>query len=109
MDDAVRIIKSMGYSVRFGHWRPRRLSEKEVVRCPHCGRQTNGLGLEPYCRGHTSWEPAARGGKTVCVVLQNGEPVCSAAAYCSLEDSFCYRIGRAISAGRALKKLVEGT
>jgi len=59
-----------------------------------------------YQRGETAWTPSEHGGYTQCFVY-DGERNLKATgiAECSPLDSFCYRIGRAISRGRALKSL----
>lgn len=50
-------------------------------------------------------KPAVRGGMTICTV--EGEDsagrklIGRGAAFCSLHDNFCYRIGREIAEGRA--------
>jgi hypothetical protein len=79
--NSVNVIKEMGYSVRFEHWRPRRFGDS--------------LRLCRYMRGVTKWEPHPRGGWTFCAVLRNGEEVAvvTGEASCSMRDSFCYRLG----------------
>lgn len=62
--------------------------------------------LKRYHRGQTDWTPAARGGSTVCRVTDaDSNPVSSGRALCSLQDAFCYRLGRTIAKGRAMKGL----
>lgn len=57
-----------------------------------------------YSRCKTDWQPTARGGKTEChLVLDNGSEIVGTAE-CSVQDNFCYAIGREIAKGRALKK-----
>ena len=58
-----------------------------------------------YCKG---FPPRARGGKTICYLYKdcgNEGPVGASAAVCSMSDNFCYRTGRDIALGRALKAL----
>jgi hypothetical protein len=100
----VQRIKEMGYSVRFEHFRPKAL--QGVKR-----KATYTLGFLRYMRGVSSWEPYPRGGLTLCKIFKDGqeEPVVEEKAECHIRDSFCYRLGRLISAGRALKELQELT
>lgn len=58
-----------------------------------------------YRRGWSDWEPTPRGGMTECYVKRGDEVVATGVAVCSKKDAFSYRIGRAISRGRALKSL----
>jgi len=61
-----------------------------------------------YRRGQTEWEPAPRGGITECGIYdRDGICITYGKARCSLKDAFCYRVGREISRGRALKSLRE--
>jgi len=58
-----------------------------------------------YTRGESDWEPAIYGGLTICYIYHNDKMVAIGNAQCSTKDQFCYRIGRTIARGRALKKL----
>jgi len=58
-----------------------------------------------YTRGKSDWEPAIYGGLTICYVYRGDEMVAIGEAQCSTKDQFCYRIGRMIARGRALKEL----
>jgi hypothetical protein len=59
-----------------------------------------------YQPGNGNGEPSPRGGYTVCDVYDSkGNCVSRGCAECSHKDSFCYKIGRDISRGRALKAL----
>lgn len=50
------------------------------------------------------WQPSGRGGYTICYVYNpDGELVSTGMAHCSKQDHFCYRLGRDIARGRALK------
>lgn len=54
----------------------------------------------------TKWEPSPCGGYTTCVIYDDeGREAAIGIAECSPLDSFCYRIGRAIALGRAMKRL----
>jgi hypothetical protein len=71
--------------------------------------ETNPTLLLRYFPGDTLWKPASRGGWTICEVLDRyGDIVAHGEAHCSLKDAYCYRIGRDISRGRALKVLQTG-
>jgi len=64
--------------------------------------------LHHYQQGQSEFEPAARGGETHCFVKDaDSRVVATGVAHCSLKDTFCYRLGRNISKGRALKRLTE--
>lgn len=64
-----------------------------------------------YKRGISKWLPSERGGYTFCYVYDDsdkgGELLTTGRADCSPLDAFCYRIGRRIARGRALKALGE--
>jgi len=54
----------------------------------------------------TRWVPRERGGYTLCTIRDDdGSELAIGVAECSPLDPFCYRIGRAISLGRAMKRL----
>jgi hypothetical protein len=56
----------------------------------------------------TAWEPLPRGGYTLCTIYDDDEnELAIGVAECNPLDSFCYRIGRAIALGRAMKKLTS--
>ena len=62
--------------------------------------------LHHYQQGQTEFEPAARGGETHCFVKDADNRVISTGiSHYSMKDTFCYRLGRNISRGRALKRL----
>ena len=65
---------------------------------PHT--KTNGVRVKP------KFKPAERGGLTTCTLI-DGETATVGHATCSEKDAFCYRIGREIAYGRALKRLEE--
>jgi hypothetical protein len=60
-----------------------------------------------YTRGESKWEPTIYGGLTICYVYRGDEMVAIGEAQCSTKDQFCYRIGRMIARGRALKNLQQ--
>jgi hypothetical protein len=66
----------------------------------------HGRGLH-FRRGeHSGWTPSPRGGYTICRIYTNDNELLAAGlAECSPRDSFCYKLGRDISRGRALKAL----
>lgn len=56
--------------------------------------------------------PETKGGKTEVIIQvfdEHGDPLAKfvGVALCSMKDNFCYRIGREIAFGRALKQLDE--
>ena len=85
-----QVDKLNGYQMRYEHYR---------LRC-------DGGGLDRYHRGRSDWQPAERGGCTFCTIAdEDGITLVIGAAKCSRKDAFCYRIGRQIAKGRALKAL----
>jgi hypothetical protein len=62
-----------------------------------------------YQRGISKWTPNTNGGTTFCFVFQGDRAVAHGIAECSIKDAFCYRIGREIAKGRALKLLGQPT
>jgi len=65
-------------------------------------------GYDQYQKGLSGWRPGSHGGLVICTIYNNdGVGVCCGKATCHTEDVFCYRIGRDIAKGRALKKLAE--
>jgi hypothetical protein len=58
-----------------------------------------------FQRGTSQWTPMPRGGYTRCYVYDQDYLMATGLAECSPRDSFCYKIGRDISRGRALKAL----
>lgn len=70
----------------------------------HVGRHGRAYHFQ---RGRTkTWQPSERGGYTLCFIYNDeGEVVATGVAECSKLDHFCYRLGREISRGRALKTL----
>lgn len=64
-------------------------------------REDNGPIYRPGTAPHT------HGGKTVCRVYDGEVIVATGTAWCSINDPFSYRVGRAIARGRALKVLEE--
>lgn len=58
-----------------------------------------------YTRGESKWEPTHYGGLTICYIYSGDHLVALGEAQCSTKDQFCYKIGRAIAKGRALKEL----
>jgi hypothetical protein len=87
--DPIGVLRQAGYEVRFEHWRP----------------MDGQPGLGRYMRGVTKWTPAPRGGLTICKAMSADGVARVAKADCSVRDSFCYRLGRLISAGRVLSDL----
>lgn len=89
------------------------LPEGHYVRFTHYRFYTNLAGepvtMAHYKRGETKWNgygPYPRGGATVATIYNSdGDVVATGKADCSLSDAFCYKLGMAISKGRALKKL----
>ena len=61
--------------------------------------KANGFFSDPHYTRH----PFARGGKTVCVITLDDGAQFRGTAVCSMSDAFSYKIGRAISHGRAVK------
>lgn len=114
----VNIIKAKGYWVTFKHYRfPKwewQLVIAKVVQIAYAvygygdiykGRHGEALR---YFRGISEWEPAECGGYTLCGVFDaDGQPLAAGLAECSPRDNFCYRLGRVIAAGKALKVLEE--
>lgn len=88
-----------GYHIRFKHWR---IITKD---------DGSPLTLAPYRRGQSKWGkngPHPRGGATVATVYNyDGKEIVAGMAGCSMLDAFSYKIGMAISGGRALKKLQD--
>lgn len=81
--------------VTYEHWRPAQAGDGTAYR---------------YFIGRSKWKPNSRGGFTTCrieVSFDNREYIVVGRADCSKKDAFCYRIGRAISYGRALKSLIR--
>ena len=95
------------YRINFEYYRVPRFRE-----VPTKGRPADCILLR-YFRGEgfqTTPAKGARpkGGATVCNITANGKQW-SARAYCSHSDNFCYKRGRDISLGRALKLYNEET
>lgn len=61
------------------------------------------LDLRYYNRRKSEWQPSTKGGKTECHLVLEDDTEIVVDAECSLKDNFCYRIGRLISFGRAMK------
>lgn len=77
----------------------------------HCRIDKATGDLQAYPTGDKpDWIPAERGGATVCIVLRGDKVLGRGVSGCSKLDPFCYRIGRAIARGRALRDagLLEG-
>lgn len=90
--EKIQVEKTNGCTLRFDHFRFRKGDE-------------SGKFLR-YHRGRSSWKPTERGGATFCFVYdENGEICAHGLAECSVKDAFCYRLGREIARGRALKML----
>lgn len=67
------------------------------------------FSLYRYYRDKDKMKPNEKGGKTICYIRDpNGNNIAVGEATCSMSDNFCYRIGREIALGRALKKLENG-
>lgn len=78
----------------FRHWRTIRGFKKITAR---------------YYRHASPWEVGEHGGRTECDILDDeGKVLSSGVAVCSVDDSFCYKRGRDISFGRAMKNLPGG-
>lgn len=74
-------------------------------RWEYCG--DNNYVIAPYSRTLKQFYPESNGGETEChLVLQDNSEIIGIAE-CSLKDNFNYKIGRAISYGRAMKKYHE--
>lgn len=74
-------------------------------RWEYCG--DDNYILAPYSRTLKRFYPESKGGETEChLVLRDGTEIVGV-AQCSLKDNFCYRIGREIALGRALKKYAD--
>lgn len=74
------------------------------VRC----EKLAGGRLYHYQRGKSKWEPHTKGGLTVCSIWDGDSSLLGRGfAVCSKRDAFCYRIGREIARGRALKALAR--
>lgn len=94
--------------VKFEHYRvPENTSYMQKKGAP------NYMALAAYSRGdgfvndHLSEvKPYPRGGLTICTVEKGGVGG-TGDATCSMSDSFCYRVGRAIAFGRAILNLAE--
>ena len=90
-----------GYHIKFTHYRVITMSDGSPV--------TMAL----YRRGVSKWHarnagPYPRGGATIATIYNlDGEEVAVGVSDCSMLDAFSYKIGMAISSGRALKKLAE--
>lgn len=61
--------------------------------------------LKVYNQSHPTFEPAHNGGATICRILDDEGNIIEGFALCSYADNFCYKRGRDISLGRALKLL----
>lgn len=65
--------------------------------------------LKYYQRKESTWMPQPKGGYTECVVWvgegDERERISIGWALCSEKDNFCYRVGRQIAKGRALKAI----
>lgn len=60
--------------------------------------------LRRYRRGMKDFEPHVKGGKTVATVVDDAGNEFIGVSRCSLEDNFCYAMGRRIAIGRAMKE-----
>ena len=88
-----QVDKLNGYQMRFEHYRYPRGGDMTMTR---------------YHRGRSLWPPAERGGHTMCYIEDEaGTLLGLGVARCSMKDAFCYRIGREIARGRALKVLTK--
>lgn len=66
----------------------------------------HGVALR-YYRGQTWWTPTERGGYTECMLTIGDVMVGYGVAECSRKDQFCYKTGREIAFGRAIKSIGE--
>jgi len=88
--DKVQVHRHNGSGIYFEHYRYPQ-GRDELIR---------------YHRGRSPWQPAERGGYTMCYIVENDGAIGGIGiARCSEKDAFCYRIGRTIARGRALKAL----
>jgi len=85
-----------------------------TYRVPNKGRPSV-IDLHRYERGKgflmdlfNIGSPRSKGGCTICDLTINGNTY-TARAFCSHSDNFCYRRGRDISLGRAMKLYNEET
>lgn len=76
-----------------------------TIRVPRKGQPSSRL-LYRYRRGEgfteITNEPRSKGGLTLCTITC-GDQAITAVAACSHSDNFCYKLGRDISLGRAMK------
>ena len=100
--------------IKFTHWRlpdlhferaSRGMPDKEnlIEYSKGNGFYVSDPGGEQY--KFDGLKPCARGGKTVCNIIDDSDKlekvIATGVAYCSMSDNFCYRIGRRIALGRA--------
>lgn len=90
--------------IYYRHYRyPREL--KDVL--PSSG---NGPAPPRYFRSAPPFKPLERGGKTVCIILDEETGVETVGvSHCSLSDQFNYERGRRIAHGRAVAMLALGS
>lgn len=95
------------YRFVYKHFRPKNCWENfSDAETRELGVSKNlAIPLYHYQRGQSGWKPAVHGGLTACYVYNGDTVVATGEAECSIKDAFCYRIGREIARGRALKIL----
>ena len=87
----------------------------EYYRVPDIGRYNKiKKGVPPalakYSRKCKDWRytpvrPYTRGGVVYCNIFAKDRLISTGDSICSMSDNFCYRVGREIALGRALKAL----
>ncbi len=63
--------------------------------------------MAQYSRSVTEWMPTTCGGATECYLEIDGEVVAYGITFCSDKDHFCYKRGRTIAFGKAMKYYKE--
>ena len=96
--------------VEFSHYRianKKGLSRKGAPSSDWLMRYGKGSGFYSYNNIIKQKLPFPRGGKTVCVITLDDGAQFRGTAVCSMSDAFSYKIGRAISHGRAVKAVFD--
>ena len=71
------------------------------------GRKTKQKGVIGFgLHALSDVKPLAKGGKVELKVIDDqGQVIIHTKAYCSFQDNFCYKLGKQIALGRAMKKI----
>ena len=95
-----------GITAKFDHYRvPSHRAESKKGKPKRYYWYKRGRGFENPA---LITDPHPKGGRIECYLYKDDVMISTGTAVCSMSDNFCYRIGREIALGRALKKLENG-